>query len=300
MGDQKPKPLKPEPAYLKFVFGGAAGSLGQTIVYPLDLIKNRMQLSAKSEKMTMLQVIKRLIKNEGPLAFYDGLSAAILRQCTYTTSRLGVYTSLFQYMSDASGKPPNFAVKAGIGMLSGAIGAFVGTPADVSMIRMSADGKLPPSERRNYKHVFDAMFRMVREEGILCLWRGAIPTIGRAMVVNAVQLATYSQSKEMLLKTGFFKENINLFFWASMVSGLMTTVASMPMDIAKTKIQQMKTVEGQPEFTGTLDVLFKTARNEGVLALWKGFVPYYARLGPLTVLIFVFLEQFKAAYQKYA
>lgn len=80
-----------------------------------------------------------------------------------------------------------------MGMTAGAVGAFVGTPAEISLIRMTADGRLPPNERRNYKNVFDAMIRMVREEGLFVLWRGAIPTMGRAMVVNAAQLATYSQ-----------------------------------------------------------------------------------------------------------
>ena len=39
------------------------------------------------------------------------------------------------------GKPPGFATKAGIGLAAGAMGAFVGTPADLSLIRMTADGR---------------------------------------------------------------------------------------------------------------------------------------------------------------
>lgn len=58
------------------------------------------------------------------------------------------------------------------------------------------------AERRNYKNAFNALVRIVKEEGFLALWRGTIPTMGRAMVVNAAQLASYSQSKEMLLNTG--------------------------------------------------------------------------------------------------
>ena len=61
----------------------------------------------------------------------------------------------------------------------------------------------------------------------------------------------------------------------------------------------MKTVNGKPEFKGTADVLVKIVRNEGFFALWKGFTPYYARLGPHTVLTFIFLEQFNQAYTKY-
>lgn len=148
---------------------------------------------------------------------------------------MGVYTSLFdKYTRDYSdGKPPGFFVKAGIGMIAGAIGAFFGTPAEVSLIRMTSDGRLPPAERRNYKNVFNALSRITSEEGVLTLWRGCIPTIGRAMVVNAAQLASYSQAKQLLLSTSYFSDNINCHFWSSMISGLITTAASMPVDIGK-------------------------------------------------------------------
>lgn len=100
---------------------------------------------------------------------------------------------------------------------------------------MTADGRLPPNERRNYKHVVDALFRIYREEGLLTLWRGAIPTMGRAMVVNAAQLASYSQAKQILVENLNLSEGIFLHFVASMISGLITTAASMPVDIAKTR-----------------------------------------------------------------
>lgn len=84
-----------------------------------------------------------------------------------------------------------------------------------------------------------------------------------------------------------------------MISGFVTTAASMPVDIAKTRIQNMKIVDGKPEYKGAGDVLIKVIRNEGVFALWKGFTPYYARLGPHTVLTFIFLEQMNKYYKTY-
>ena len=74
----------------------------------------------------------------------------------------------------------------------------------VALIRMTSDGNLPADQRRNYKNVFDALFRIIREEGIFTLWRGAIPTMGRAMVVNAAQLASYSQAKQAILGTSMW------------------------------------------------------------------------------------------------
>ena len=76
---------------------------------------------------------------------------------------------------------------------------------------MTSDGRLPLAERRNYKNVLDALVRITREEGLLTLWRGAIPTMGRAMVVNAAQLASYSQAKQALLGTG---EKLSLSLYA--------------------------------------------------------------------------------------
>ncbi|KPM11202.1 mitochondrial 2-oxoglutarate/malate carrier protein-like protein [Sarcoptes scabiei] len=293
------------PNSIKFLFGGVAGIAATTFVQPLDLIKNRMQLSGEGgktrEHKTSLHAIRAVIKNEGITGLYVGLTAGWLRQATYTTTRMGVYTSLFDtYSRDyAQGKPPGFFVKATIGIIAGACGAFIGTPAEVSLIRMTSDGRLPLNERRGYKNVFDALIRITREEGVLTLWRGCLPTIGRAMVVNAVQLATYSQTKQFLLSTPYFKDNIGCHFVASMTSGLFTTAASMPVDIAKTRIQNMKTINGKPEYSGAIDVLAKVIRNEGLFALWKGFTPYYARLGPHTVLTFIFLEQMNKFYKIY-
>ncbi|XP_068980323.1 mitochondrial 2-oxoglutarate/malate carrier protein-like [Bombus flavifrons] len=284
---------KTVPTSINFLFGGTAGMAATCVVQPLDLIKNRMQLSGT--KTSTINVISSILKNEGALALYAGLSAGLLRQASYTTTRLGTYEWLSQLISKDS--QPNFIMKVLIGCTAGCVGAFVGTPAEVALIRMTADGRLPIAERRNYKNAFNALVRIVKEEGFLALWRGTIPTMGRAMVVNAAQLASYSQSKEMLLNTGYFENNITLHFVSSMISGLVTTAASMPVDIAKTRIQNMKIVDGKPEFKGAVDVIIQVCRNEGIFSLWKGFFPYYARLGPHTVLTFVFVEQMRDFYR---
>ncbi|KAG8235306.1 hypothetical protein J437_LFUL015709 [Ladona fulva] len=194
------------PKPVKFLFGGTAGMAATCFVQPLDLIKNRMQLSGEGGKAreykTSFHAFRGIIQKEGVFALYNGLSAGLLRQATYTTTRLGIYSWLFEKFSGSDGAPPGFFKKAGIGMAAGMAGAFVGTPAEVALIRMTSDGRLPPAERRGYKHVGDALVRIATEESIFTLWRGAIPTMGRAMVVNAAQLASYSQAKEALLHSG--------------------------------------------------------------------------------------------------
>lgn len=213
--------------------------MGATVfVQPLDLVKTRLQISGQGgtakEYTGMFDAFTKIAKREGVRALYKGLSAGLLRQATYTTTRLGTYTFLNDTYKRETGKQANLFVSMGLGVAAGVTGSFVGNPAEISLIRMTADGKLPLDQRRNYTSVVNAISRMVREEGVLTLWRGCIPTMGRAAVVNAAQLSSYSQAKRILINNGMH-EGISLHFVASMISGLVTTIASMPVDIAKTR-----------------------------------------------------------------
>lgn len=71
---------------------------------------------------------------------------------------------------------------------------------------MQADARLPEAERRNYKNVVDAFKRITKEEGFLALWRGATPTVIRAMVLNLAMLASYDEAKERLAKHMYVPE----------------------------------------------------------------------------------------------
>ena len=281
---------------LSFAFGGISGMVATCVVQPVDLIKNRMQLAGSSPNpvaKTSFGMFNHIVKTEGAMSLYNGLSAGLFRQATYTMSRLGIYSALLNWASDSTGKPPeSFMAKAGLGMAAGGLASIIGNPSEVCLIRMTSDGRLPLDQRRNYRHVFDALARITREEGISTLWRGCTPTIIRAMVVNAAQLGSYSQAKQLLVDhLSFGRSDTSTHLVASLISGFVCTVASMPVDITKTRIQTMKIVDGVPEYKGPVDVLQKVVRNEGFFSLWKGFTPYFLRLGPHTVLCFIFLEK---------
>ena len=302
------------PRYLQFVFGGLAGMGATMIVQPFDVVKTRMQLSQRAHGVPtegVLRMLGNLLKAGGVRELYAGLSAALFRQVTYTTTRLGAFgiitdeltrykaTRALSSSSSSSSAAPNadagrlsFGLKLVAGLSAGAIGACVGNPAEVALVRMMADGRLPLEQRRNYHSVFDALVRIVREEGVRTLWRGVSPTIGRAALLNMAQLGTYAQTKEAIVSAGLLGDHIGAHVVASTVSGFAATCISLPLDNAKTKLQNMR----DGEFNGMVDALQKTARADGVPALWRGFWPYFMRLAPHTVAAFVILEQLKAAY----
>lgn len=111
------------PFALQLAFGALSGCGATAVVQPIDLVKTRMQLAPGSR---LGATAAGVLRTEGPLAFYRGLTAALLRQVTYTGPRLGIFTAL-----SARVEKPGFATRLGIGSLAGGLGAIVGNPAEV-------------------------------------------------------------------------------------------------------------------------------------------------------------------------
>jgi len=145
--------------------------LGSSVVHPADLIKVRQQVAVGKTKTGPIQIATEIIRQDGPKGLYRGLSAALFRQSTYGTARIGFHRSisdrLIQYND---GKPIPFYQKAASGMISGSLAVCIGSPFDIALVRMQNDGSLPINERRNYRNVFDACIRIAREEGVTKLW----------------------------------------------------------------------------------------------------------------------------------
>ncbi|KAE8573677.1 mitochondrial 2-oxoglutarate/malate carrier protein [Halyomorpha halys] len=289
------------PNYAKFIISGLAGCGAVVFCQPIDVIKNRMQLSGEGGKSrdhkTAFHAFFNIWKNEGPMALYDGFSANIARQICYTMTRLGVYQMSIEKFAERGVE--GFKAQIGSSLIAGFIASVIATPTDVALVRMTADRRLPENEQRKYKHVIDALIRMTREEGIGTLWTGVTPTVVRAMLGNVTQLTSYVQAKHYILNNGYMNDNIGCHFVSSLISGFVYAFSTAPIDMAKTRVQTMKKEGGKGEYTGMVDVWIKTLKNEGVFSLWKGFGPYYFRIAPNTVLLFVFAEKLTFMYKKF-
>ncbi|EKU21282.1 mitochondrial 2-oxoglutarate malate carrier protein [Nannochloropsis gaditana CCMP526] len=253
-----------------------------------------MQLAGKAGG-GMLTTAQDIIKREGFAGLYSGLSAAIARQMSYTTMRLGFFDEIKAFLAQRQVQE-NALTRSLSAMTAGACASFLACPVEVCLVRMQADGKLPPEQRRGYKHVGDALLRVAREEGVLTYWRGAGPTVMRAMVVSTTQLGTYDQAKVTFKETGL-PDGTSLHLISSLTAGLVYSLASLPLDTAKTRMQSQaapSTPGGALAYRSTGQTLMKIASEEGVGALWKGFGAYFLRGGGHTVFMFLFYEQYRA------
>ena len=226
-----------KPAIWKGFAQGAIGAMtGGAASHPLDLIKVRMQIqgegaaSAAKPRLGMFGMGVKIFTESGVSGLFRGVSASLFRQFFYSGVRFGVYDMMKNAAGVQNGEIPLYQ-KAAMAASAGAIGAFVANPGDFAMVRMQADGKLPPEQRRNYKHIIDALRRVAAEEGVLRLWRGVIPTTSRAMIVTVGHLAAYDEAKFRIKSTGVLKEGMPLHFASSFTAAFIASLMSHPVDV---------------------------------------------------------------------
>ncbi|XP_050509658.1 mitochondrial dicarboxylate carrier-like [Diabrotica virgifera virgifera] len=263
----------------RWFFGGLAASAAVCVTHPLDLLKVHLQTQV-GRQVSIASMTVNIIENQGILALYNGLSAAVCRQLTYSTTRFALYD-----MSKLHFDMDHFATKVLVATVGGAVGGWTGVPSDVVNVRMQNDIKLPPEKRRNYKHAIDGFIRVYKEEGINQLFRGSTTACSRAVMITVGQLSVYDEIKTQLLRTGYFIDNTVTYFTCSFIAGIAATLLSQPLDVIKTR--QMNARPG--EFKGILDCVIFTAK-EGPFAFFKGILPSSVRIIPNTIIVFIFYE----------
>lgn len=159
-----------------FLIGGLSGMIATTIIQPIDFLKVQIQVRSemniqKKQTLNPIKIASELYRAEGAsfLMFYRGLASALLRQLFYTSTLLGLFYSIHDLLVKRSKSEPSLLENCLASLLSGALGSLAGNPADLALARMQSDNNLKVNERQNYKNVFDALARIVKEEGILTL-----------------------------------------------------------------------------------------------------------------------------------
>jgi Mitochondrial carrier protein len=109
---------------------------------------------------------------------------------------------------------------AGAGLIAGALGAIVGNPNDVVLVRMQGDLAVKNlADRRGYRNVFDGIIRISRTEGVKTLYTGMGANAQRAALISLGQLAVYDRIKFGLLQV--MDEGFGLQMVASTLAGFM-------------------------------------------------------------------------------
>ena len=269
-----------------------------TVCHPLDVIRVQMQTEGSTYN-SATEAAKGIYKQDGLKdGLYAGVSAAYLRQWLYGSCRIGLYAYLLENAQNANieaGLEKNaipLASKMLMGLTSGGIGSFVGTPSELALVRMSNDKKLPVEKRRNYTGVGNCISRIAKEEGAPALFTGAPATVLRACLLSACAMGITSEIKMRLSGSGFFGDDgkafggVPLLFCATIVSSFCANTVANPFDVVKSRMQS-----SSDQYSSMVDCFLKTVGDEGVLKLWSGFIPAFLKLAPYTVISLSLTDQ---------
>lgn len=83
-------------------------------------------------------------------------------------------------------------------------------------------------------------------------------------------------------------DTLSLHFICAFMAGFTATCVGSPFDVIKTRMMNRAI-----PYTGFLDCVFKTLKNEGPLAFYNGFTANFMRIGTWNIVMFITLEQIK-------
>ncbi|KAG6891104.1 hypothetical protein C0995_014194 [Termitomyces sp. Mi166 len=233
-------------------------SVAASCTHPLDLIKVRMQtLESGSRRPSMISVLRASIAQSGIRNLYAGLTASLMRQMSYSLVRLGTYEELKARFSKDG--PPSTMRLILAASLAGGLGGIAGNPADIILVRMTSDSIRPPEKRYGYRNALAGLIGLIEEEGVRGLARGLGPNTVRLLVAlsfDLVLIALRCQVRAIL----------------------MNSQAQWPARWQRSGS------------TSISRILVQSLREEGPRFLLKGWTPAFMRLGPNTILMFVFFE----------
>jgi hypothetical protein len=261
------------------VAGATGAVLANAIVYPLDIVKTRLQVQVKSDKTdgsdgtmhyeSTLDAINKIVESEGIEGLYSGMVGSLIGVASTNFAYFYWYSVVRSlYMaSDRVAKPPGTAVELGLGAVAGAVAQIFTIPVAVITTRQQTQ---PKGEKKGLIETGKEVVNS--EDGWTGLWRGLKASL--ILVVNpAITYGAYQRLKDIV-----FPGKNSLKPWEAFLLGALSkalaTIATQPLIVAKVGLQSRPPPgrEGKP-FKTFGEVMRYIIEKEGALSLFKGIGP---------------------------
>jgi len=171
--------------------GGLAGAGSLCIVYPLDYARTRLASdvgSGKAQFSGLADCLKKTVASGGVASIYNGIGVSIVGIIPYR----GVYFGLFDTLSGYNPyqKDENGLRRAGskfaCAQFSAITAGYASYPFDTVRRRLQMQSE-KPKEEWLYKGTMDCFTKIVKDEGVTSMYKGAganaLRTVGAAMVL---------------------------------------------------------------------------------------------------------------------
>lgn len=182
------------------------------------------------------------------------------------------------------------------GVTAGAVAQWLASPADLVKVQIQMEGRRRLMGEPPRVHSAGHAFRqIVQRGGIKGLWKGSIPNVQRAALVNLGDLTTYDTIKHLIMNRLQMPDCHTVHVLASVCAGFVAAIMGTPADVVKTRIMNQPTDENGRGllYRGSVDCLRQTVSKEGFVALYKGFLPCWIRMAPWSLTFWLSFEQIR-------
>lgn len=277
-----------------FACGSVAGAIGAAFVYPIDLVKTRMQnqRSGKLSSMAIgavgatdtlrsppllyrnsLDCFRKVVVGEGVFGLYRGLLPQLVGVAPEKAIKLTMNDLVRKLLRDTNTGQLSLSSEIVAGGCAGASQVVFTNPLEIVKIRLQVQGE---AIRLNPAHVPMGAGAIVRELGLRGLYKGASACLLRDIPFSAIYFTVYAHLKTDLFHEGRVtatgeKKRLSPLelLSAGALAGMPASYLATPADVIKTRLQVVPR-PGQQAYSGIADATRKIASQEGLTAFFKG------------------------------
>ncbi|KAJ5775903.1 uncharacterized protein N7511_000914 [Penicillium nucicola] len=255
-----------------FALGSVAGAFGAFMVYPIDLVKTRLQNQRSSrpgERLynNSIDCARKVIRNEGFLGLYSGVIPQLIGVAPEKAIKLTVNDLVRGYFTDKDTHRIKYMHEVLAGGTAGACQVVFTNPLEIVKIRLQVQGEIA-------KNVEGAPRRsalwIVKNLGLMGLYKGASACLLRDVPFSAIYFPTYAH-----LKSDFFGETptnklgVVQLLTAGAIAGMPAAYLTTPCDVIKTRLQ-VEARKGDTKYNGLRHCAQTVWKEEGLAAFFKG------------------------------
>ena len=257
------------PPIISLFSGGIAGGVEGAVTYPFEFAKTRVQLQREpgyKPPRNPYSIVTNVYRNEGLRALYKGCSALVVG----SVAKDAVRFLSFDTVKNAFKNPETGTLTPARNMLAGMAAGVVAsicavTPTERLKTALIDDARYD----RRYTSSLHAIKSIIRDDGILGMYRGFAATTMKQAAATSLRMGSYNIIKDFEVKRNI-SQNTGLNFLNGAAAGTITTLLSQPFDTIKTRSQSAKA-------TTTVEAVRGIWSDGGVRAFWRGTVMRLSR-----------------------
>uniref|UniRef100_A0A7S1J880 Uncharacterized protein n=1 Tax=Eutreptiella gymnastica TaxID=73025 RepID=A0A7S1J880_9EUGL len=298
------KQLKSEkdiPHLHRVIFGATAGLVGQSITYPLDIVRRRMQVSSSSQCSSIWTTFRQILTKEGVRkGLYKGLSMNWIKGPISVAISFNVndaikgqlrndthpdVTSTRRYGEINSLSPLEVLVAGG---LAGAVSKTVTAPLDLVKILFQVDPQQPFSLAKFSGRLTD----IAKSKGPLALWAGNTAAVLRVVPFSAITFLTFDRYELLFMRSMHRDTDFVSQFVAGAAAGATATALTYPFDLLRARLANNWHQFSDTRYTVAMQQIVE--RGGGYRALFSGLKPTLIGIMPYAGLSFGTFQTMKS------